>query len=80
MFGADIGNVGQEQKVPEGAFSRAYNFGMLGASIAGGAMKSYMATKLTGKEAPKSYLLTESNAEAITKSLCKMRGAPLKLG
>ena len=28
----------------------------------------------------KSYIFSEENAETIAESLCKMRGAPLKLG
>jgi len=72
--------------VPAGPWSRAYNFGKLGLSILGGGITEAIKQNLSGGTANtqgtgiKRYLLNEANAEKISIALCKMRGAPLKLG
>ena len=51
---------------------------MLGIGLATGAVKQYLkADKVANK---REYIFNEENAEKIAKTLCKMRGAPLKLG
>lgn len=74
--------------MPAGPWSRAYNFGKLGLSILGGGISeaikqnlSLSANTTTSQGSGlKKYFLNESNAEKISIALCKMRGAPLKLG
>lgn len=75
----------KEEKVPESSFSRAAGFAGLGASLAMSALSG--ATKSVfggGESSRKDYILgsvlTESNAEKISQTLCRMRGVPLKLG
>ncbi|EGR30031.1 hypothetical protein IMG5_144060 [Ichthyophthirius multifiliis] len=77
-------NVGNEQAVPSSQISRAYGFGTLGLQLAYGAAKELLRTSIgvkqrSGGEGLKGLLLSEENADILTKKLCKMRGAPLKL-
>ena len=58
--------------------SRALNFGLLGVSLASGAVVQYFKQPQDGKK--RSLILTEESAKKIANTLCKMRGAPLKLG
>lgn len=48
---------------------------MLGARLAGGTAKSMIISGGSLKESA----LSESNADLLSRSLCKMRGAPLKI-
>ena len=73
--------------MPAGPWSRAYNFGKLGLSILGGGITEAIKQNLTLSSnssaaggGMKRYFLNEANAERISVALCKMRGAPLKLG
>ena len=76
--------MGVAKAVPAGPWSRAYNFGKLGLSILGGgiteAIKQNIGISDNQNKGSKSYFLNEKNAEKISLALCKMRGAPLKLG
>lgn len=81
--------LGGAKAVPAGPWSRAYNFGKLGISLLGGGISEAIKQNLSfGSDNKtqiqgsgfKKYLLSEANAEKISIALCKMRGAPLKLG
>ena len=80
-----------QRKVPSSSFGRAYEFSKLGASVLGGALTSSLTSKLgfskqnddlskNDETFVGAHLLTEANAEKISETLCKMRGAALKLG
>eukprot|EP00357_Protocruzia_adherens_P032721 CAMPEP_0115012808 /NCGR_PEP_ID=MMETSP0216-20121206/24976_1 /TAXON_ID=223996 /ORGANISM="Protocruzia adherens, Strain Boccale" /LENGTH=609 /DNA_ID=CAMNT_0002381973 /DNA_START=154 /DNA_END=1983 /DNA_ORIENTATION=- len=74
------------EKVPDGAFSRALGFGMLGVGLLGGAVTQAFksATGLSESNSQLSgvakYVITEGNADRIFKTLSRMRGAALKIG
>ena len=75
--------LGVAKAVPAGPWSRAYNFGKLGLSILGGGITEAIKQNIgisDSQKGTKSYFLNEKNAEKISLALCKMRGAPLKLG
>uniref|UniRef100_A0A8C8SSR3 Atypical kinase COQ8A, mitochondrial n=1 Tax=Pelusios castaneus TaxID=367368 RepID=A0A8C8SSR3_9SAUR len=72
-----------ERKIPATRLSRLANFGGLAMSVGIGvlvetAKKSFWAERVVkGDPSP---LLSEANAERIVRTLCKVRGAALKLG
>ncbi|KAF8766746.1 Atypical kinase COQ8B like protein [Argiope bruennichi] len=79
----------KERKVPSSQISRIMSYGALAASMGLGAAAEMTRRKLglkSGKESEASSLLqenpflTEANAERIVDTLCKVRGAALKLG
>ncbi|XP_053577757.1 atypical kinase COQ8B, mitochondrial isoform X2 [Bombina bombina] len=78
----------RERKVPASRMSRLANFGGLAVSLGIGALTEVAKQSLSGEEkqnGSRSYLetnpfLTESNAEKIVDTLCKVRGAALKIG
>lgn len=79
----------QERKVPSSQFSRIMSYGALAASMGIGAAAEVTRRKLglkTGKVSEVNSLisenpfLTEANAKRIVDTLCKVRGAALKLG
>ncbi|GIX70764.1 atypical kinase COQ8B, mitochondrial [Caerostris extrusa] len=79
----------QERKVPSSQFARIMSYGALAASMGIGAAAEVTRRKLglkTGKESEVNSLLsenpflTEANAKRIVDTLCKVRGAALKLG
>ncbi|KAM9133660.1 atypical kinase COQ8A, mitochondrial-like [Pangshura tecta] len=77
-----------ERKVPATRLGRLASFGGLAVSVGIGvlveaAKKSFQAeTVVQGEPSPSSsgVLLSEANAERIVRTLCKVRGAALKLG
>ncbi|MEE6491237.1 hypothetical protein FKM82_016140 [Ascaphus truei] len=78
----------RERKVPASRISRLANFGGLAVSLGIGALTEVAKQSLNREEKPEgshTYLesnpfLTEANAEKIVDTLCKVRGAALKLG
>jgi aarF domain-containing kinase len=75
--------IGKASKIPTTSFSRAMNFGLLGASLLTNSLSMMVKDKVTLNSEDKkfsSYLINESNAERLSRTLCKMRGAALKLG
>jgi aarF domain-containing kinase len=73
--------VGKASKIPTSSISRAINFGFLGASLFTNSLSMMVMDKIKGEDKKfSSYLVSESNAEKLTNTLCKMRGAALKLG
>lgn len=77
----------REQAVPASRVGRLWNYGGLVAGLGLGALAEVTKRQLgLGKEGPSvaelagSPFLSEANAERIVSTLCKMRGAALKLG
>nr|XP_033792673.1 atypical kinase COQ8A, mitochondrial isoform X2 [Geotrypetes seraphini] len=77
----------RERKVPVTRIGRLANFGGLAVGLGIGALaevakKSLRSEEHTGKKAvlDSSPFLSEANAERIVRTLCKVRGAALKLG
>ncbi|EHB09984.1 Chaperone activity of bc1 complex-like, mitochondrial [Heterocephalus glaber] len=77
----------RERKVPVTRIGRLANFGGLAVGLGFGALaevakKSLRPENSTGKKAmlDSSPFLSEANAERIVRTLCKVRGAALKLG
>ena len=78
---------GKERAVPTSSAARAFEFGKLGVSILGGTLSEALLQGIGVRERTQStksglrkYALNERNAERISLTLCKMRGAALKIG
>uniref|UniRef100_A0A3Q3W044 ABC1 atypical kinase-like domain-containing protein n=1 Tax=Mola mola TaxID=94237 RepID=A0A3Q3W044_MOLML len=76
----------RERKVPASRISRLVNFGGLAVGLGIGAIAEVAKQSLGGKQKGDmsalldSPLLSEANAERIVNTLCKVRGAALKIG
>ncbi|XP_048349929.1 atypical kinase COQ8B, mitochondrial [Sphaerodactylus townsendi] len=78
----------RERKVPVTRVGRFANFGGLAVGLALGALAEVARSSLNGQSKPKNGgplldsnpFLSEANAERIVDTLCKMRGAALKIG
>uniref|UniRef100_A0A8C5G371 Atypical kinase COQ8B, mitochondrial-like n=1 Tax=Gouania willdenowi TaxID=441366 RepID=A0A8C5G371_GOUWI len=76
----------QERKVPATRISRLVNFGGLAVGLGVGAIAEAAKQSLGGKQKGEmsafldSPFLSEANAERIVSTLCKVRGAALKIG
>uniref|UniRef100_A0A673BG99 Atypical kinase COQ8B, mitochondrial-like n=1 Tax=Sphaeramia orbicularis TaxID=375764 RepID=A0A673BG99_9TELE len=76
----------RERKVPATRISRLVNFGGLAVGLGIGAIAEVAKQSLGGKQRGDmkalldSPLLSEANAERIVNTLCKVRGAALKIG
>ncbi|KAL6116470.1 coq8b [Pungitius sinensis] len=76
----------KERKVPATRISRLVNFGGLAVGLGIGAIAEVAKQSLGGKSKGEdgalldSPLLSEANAERIVNTLCKVRGAALKIG
>ncbi|XP_026081851.1 atypical kinase COQ8B, mitochondrial-like [Carassius auratus] len=75
----------REQKVPATRISRLANFGGLAVGLGIGAIAEVAKRSFGGKRSDMgalldSPLLSEANAERIVNTLCKVRGAALKIG
>lgn len=76
----------RERKVPATRISRLVNFGGLAVGLSIGAIAEVAKQSLGGKQKGDmkalldSPLLSEANAERIVNTLCKVRGAALKIG
>ncbi|XP_057695953.1 atypical kinase COQ8B, mitochondrial [Corythoichthys intestinalis] len=75
----------KERKVPATRISRLVNFGGLAVGLGIGAIAEVAKQSLGGKQKDMnalldSPLLSEANAERIVNTLCKVRGAALKIG
>uniref|UniRef100_A0A3Q3MEQ6 NUMB like endocytic adaptor protein n=1 Tax=Mastacembelus armatus TaxID=205130 RepID=A0A3Q3MEQ6_9TELE len=76
----------RERKVPTTRISRLVNFGGLAVGLGIGAIAEVAKQSLVGKQKGEtsalldSPLLSEANAERIVSTLCKVRGAALKIG
>ncbi|ESO01555.1 hypothetical protein HELRODRAFT_185687 [Helobdella robusta] len=83
----DITKKSKESKVPGSRVGRIVSFGSLGAGLAIGTLSELALRGLgmkTGRQGgailDSNPLLTEANAERIVNTLCRVRGAALKLG
>ncbi|CAI9597337.1 unnamed protein product [Staurois parvus] len=75
----------RERKVPASRLSRMASFGGLAVSLGIGALtevakQSLKGEKAAGGECETHSIMTEGNAEKIVDTLCKVRGAALKIG
>lgn len=80
----------KERTVPSTRISRLINFGNLAAGLGAGAINETIKRAMGQSKSEdstesllsvsKSVFLTEENAERIVNTLCKVRGAALKLG
>ncbi|XP_071213088.1 atypical kinase COQ8B, mitochondrial-like [Salvelinus alpinus] len=74
----------RERKVPATRISRLVNFGGLAVGLGLGAIAEVVKQSMGAKRAEgallDSPLLSEANAERIVNTLCKVRGAALKIG
>uniref|UniRef100_A0A8D3BXG0 Atypical kinase COQ8A, mitochondrial n=1 Tax=Scophthalmus maximus TaxID=52904 RepID=A0A8D3BXG0_SCOMX len=75
----------RERKVPVSRLSRLANFGGLAVGLGIGALAEVAKKSIRHSENKKAVLdsspfLSEANAERIVRTLCKVRGAALKLG
>jgi len=80
---------GKETRIPTSPSARAFHFGALGVSIVGGTIsEAFKQTLGMSKPLPetqggsslKRYAMTNSNSDRLSNTLCKMRGAALKIG
>lgn len=80
---------GKETKIPTSPTTRALHFGALGISIVGGTISEVFKQSLgitkplpemVGKRKIARYAMTDSNSNRLSNTLCKMRGAALKIG
>lgn len=69
---------GIERSVPASAFSRVWNFAVLGGSLVGGTFSSALQSGFSGSV--KDFALSDANIERVTEGLLRMRGAALKIG
>jgi aarF domain-containing kinase len=81
--------VGKHSKIPVSSFARAMNFGLLGISMVGSTFSHMLYDKVSFKQSDNQidsdkgyskYFINESNAERLSRTLCRMRGAALKFG
>jgi aarF domain-containing kinase len=70
----------REQSVPSTPFARVLGFGGLAARLAVSTAFEAVRRQVTREEKPHTTLLSEQGAERVAETLCKMRGAALKLG
>jgi aarF domain-containing kinase len=67
------------KRVPATRVGRAFGFASLGAGLALGTAAEF-ASRVFGKEAKGSAAASDENADRLAATLCRMRGAALKLG
>uniref|UniRef100_A0A0K0FY20 Ubiquinone biosynthesis protein coq-8 (inferred by orthology to a C. elegans protein) n=1 Tax=Strongyloides venezuelensis TaxID=75913 RepID=A0A0K0FY20_STRVS len=79
-----VSKSGSGRTVPSTRISRLVNFGYLGVGLASGAVAEFTRRSLgiakVVSENRNSIFLTSGNAERIVQTLCRVRGAALKLG
>ena len=73
--------ISEEKKVPSTAISRAAILGSTGISIFSSYVFNSVKTKIVGKsEGDGDFVLSPQDADKLASTLCRMRGAALKLG
>ena len=68
------------RKVPSSRFSRFANFGMLAVGLGSGAAAEATRRAFGASKSTSSSFITPANAERIVNTLCRVRGAALKIG
>ena len=84
---AQLAKTAKAQKVPATRLARVATFGSLGFSLGLGTLAE-ASRRALGSSKPKkgdskldgSVVLTDANAERIVQTLCRVRGAALKIG
>ncbi|CAI2362267.1 unnamed protein product [Moneuplotes crassus] len=80
---------GKETKIPTSPSARALHFGALGISLVGGTISAALKQNLgisrplpevVGRRRLARYAMTDDNSNRLSNTLCKMRGAALKIG
>ncbi|CAI2362479.1 unnamed protein product [Moneuplotes crassus] len=80
---------GRETKIPTSPSARALHFGALGISLVGGTLSAALKQNLgisqplpevEGGRRLARYAMTDDNSNRLSNTLCKMRGAALKIG
>lgn len=73
--------------VPSSPLARVFGFGQLAAGLAMGTVAEAVRQSVGGAEVEgraggtvKQYVVSDANAERLAETLCRMRGAALKLG
>ena len=71
-----------QRSVPSNAITRAVHFGGLGISLAAGAASAAIRRAVAGPSEGEgsSVLATDANVERLAETLCRLRGAALKVG
>jgi aarF domain-containing kinase len=69
-----------QRAVPTYAISRAMHFGGLGISLATGAAATAMRRAVGADEGSGSAMVNDANVERVAETLCRLRGAALKVG
>ncbi|CAG0884991.1 unnamed protein product [Cyprideis torosa] len=81
-----LSDYSKERRVPTSRFGRLLSYGQLAAGLSLGTVAEYTRRAIKGDEgvadsgSGKSPILTQANAERIVDTLCRVRGAALKLG
>lgn len=70
----------QERRVPSSRISRLANFGMLAVGLGSGAAAELARRTIGGSNSQSNPFITPANAERIVGTLCRVRGAALKIG
>ena len=68
------------QAVPSSRVGRAFGFASLGAGLAWGAVGELSSRLVGGSSASGNAITNDANADRLAKTLCRMRGAALKMG
>ncbi|WAR20206.1 COQ8A-like protein [Mya arenaria] len=83
-FKPELSSTSQERKVPSSRIGRVYTFGKMAGSLGLGAMTEFTKQTLgfsgSADKGGKSVVLSEANVNMIVDTLCRVRGAALKLG
>eukprot|EP00126_Sphaerothecum_destruens_P015841 Sdes_comp9906_c0_seq1m1447 len=79
-----LSHLSKETKVPTSKYGRMFRYGALGLGLGVGAVGNVVRRSVGLEEGrgggSGSVFLTEANAERLVRTLCRMRGAALKLG
>lgn len=75
-----VQQVKEEASVPSTRISRALGFATLGLKLVGGTAAEFTSRLFNGNTNSSSMLLSDKNSDTLTESLCRMRGAALKIG
>jgi aarF domain-containing kinase len=69
-----------ERHVPSSRIGRLANFGMLAVGLGSGAAAEVVRRTFGAKDTNTNPFVTPANAERIVQTLCRVRGAALKIG